>query len=200
MCTTLATLYILLRCSSVPRRAPDALPRGWRAPACRHGRHPNPSRRHAGARHPRELTSEEPKPSTHIRPESVRLYTQSFVLSPHLFLLNPPKSEPKKGLYKMQEPATALTERFGPGVTHAGPLLNTAAATHLVASSSATSAHWSAGVPHTIRPVRGQQPFERAAVERAAVPPLRGQQPFSTGVKAASPLSPPYTSTLTHTR
>ena len=57
----------------------------------------------------------------------------------------------------MQRPATALTERFGPGVTHAGLLLNTAAATHLVASSSATSAHWSAGEPCTIRRVRGQQ-------------------------------------------
>ena len=57
----------------------------------------------------------------------------------------------------MQRPATALTERFGPGVKYAGPLLNTAAATHLVASSSATSAHWSAGEPCTIRRVRGQQ-------------------------------------------
>ena len=57
----------------------------------------------------------------------------------------------------MQRPATALTERFGPGVTHAGPLLNTAAATHLAASSSATSAHWSAGEARTIRRVKGQQ-------------------------------------------
>ena len=57
----------------------------------------------------------------------------------------------------MQRPATALTERFGPGVKYAGPLLNTAAATHLAASSSATSAHWSAGEARTIRRVKGQQ-------------------------------------------
>eukprot|EP00964_Phaeocystis_antarctica_P051651 scaffold30152_cov35-Phaeocystis_antarctica.AAC.2 len=67
------------------------------------------------------------------------------------------RAAPRSRRPAMQRPATALTERFGPGVTHAGLLLNTAAATHLVASSSATSAHWSAGEPCTIRRVRGQQ-------------------------------------------
>jgi hypothetical protein len=48
------------------------------------------------------------------------------------------------------EPVTALTERFGLGITNAGPLLITAAATHLAASSSAVDAHWSAGGPHEV--------------------------------------------------
>ena len=50
----------------------------------------------------------------------------------------------------MERPATALAERFGPGIRLAGPLLNTAAATHLAASSSAADARWSAGGPNTI--------------------------------------------------
>ena len=48
----------------------------------------------------------------------------------------------------MERPVSALTERFGHGITLAGPLLNTAAATHLTASSSA-DARWSAGEPNT---------------------------------------------------
>ena len=49
----------------------------------------------------------------------------------------------------MERPATALAERFGLGIRLAGPLLNTAAATHLAASSSAADARWSAGGPKT---------------------------------------------------
>ena len=64
------------------------------------------------------------------------------------------------------EPVTALTERFGLGITHAGPLLNTAAATHLAASSSAAVARWSAGEPHAIG--------------------TRAEQQSSTGCKPAS--------------
>ena len=53
----------------------------------------------------------------------------------------------------MERPATALAERFGLGIRLAGPLLNTAAATHLAASSSAADARvarWSVGGLHTI--------------------------------------------------